>query len=93
MSIAHATFCIFQLSILLHKVNNEVPSFMYVNGQALSEDQHFLDHIEQKVPVQVYFEELHQDIGYVNELSGHFIRVNGTLYNRELFQFVSRPGF
>jgi hypothetical protein len=66
---------------------------MYENGEQLYEDRHFLDHMECEVPVQVYLRGEHRDIGYVEYYSVHFIKVNNTLYNRSLFEFVSRPGY
>ncbi|MDF2720937.1 MAG: hypothetical protein K0Q59_612 [Paenibacillus sp.] len=66
---------------------------MYSNGDAISEDRHFQDHIEHQVPVQIYLEQLHRDIGYVERVTHTFIKVNSTYYNRELYTFISRPGY
>jgi hypothetical protein len=67
---------------------------MYSNGQSIHQDNHFHDHIELKVPVQVYYDDgNHADIGYVLELTEEFVQVNGTAYNRNLFRFISRPGY
>jgi hypothetical protein len=66
---------------------------MYENGQKLNADVHFLDHIEWGVPVQVYFQGVHRDIGYVEYYSEYFVKVNNTYYNRKFFEFVSRPGY
>jgi hypothetical protein len=66
---------------------------MYSNGQMISEDRHFLDHIEHEVPVQIYLEAQHRDIGFVERITPSFIKVNSTYYNRHLYTFVSRPGY
>jgi hypothetical protein len=66
---------------------------VYLNGQSIHHNDHFHDHIELKVPVQVYYEGNHTDIGYVHELTEEFVQVNGTAYNRNLFRFISRPGY
>ncbi|HEY0828764.1 MAG TPA: hypothetical protein VGE40_11750 [Bacilli bacterium] len=66
---------------------------MYENGQHLTEDNHFQDHIEHEVPVQVYLEKTHDDIGFVEKVSQDYIKVNDTFYSRQMFTFVSRPGY
>ncbi|MFC0216127.1 hypothetical protein ACFFK0_27400 [Paenibacillus chartarius] len=65
----------------------------YGNGELLHEDRHFYDHVEYQVPVQVYCQGIHRDIGYVEYYSEFFIKVNNTYYNRKMFTFVSRPGY
>ena len=66
---------------------------MYSNGDKISEDRHFQDHIEHEVPVQIYLEHYHRDIGFIERFTPSFIKVNSTYYNRKLFTFVSRPGY
>ncbi|MFS0836376.1 hypothetical protein [Paenibacillus sp. 1P03SA] len=66
---------------------------MYDNGQQLYQDDHFQDHLEAEVPVQVYYLNSHKDIGFVYHYSSHFIKINNTFYNRGMFTFVSRPGY
>jgi hypothetical protein len=66
---------------------------MYVNGQRLSDDRHFQDHLEQEVPVQIYYESSHSDIGFVEAFCSQFVKVNNIFYNRHWFTFVSRPGY
>ncbi|WP_010279390.1 hypothetical protein [Paenibacillus senegalensis] len=66
---------------------------MYQFGQPLTRDQHFKDHYEHQVPVQIYMGEQHQDIGYVQSYSSRFIKINGTFYSRSLYTFISRPGY
>ena len=66
---------------------------MYENGQHLTEDEHFTDHIERDVPIQIYCNNLHNDIGYVQEMSGMYIKMNNTFYRRDQFRFISRPGY
>lgn len=66
---------------------------MYINGQQLTEDEHFQDHVEHEVPIQIYYLKEHNDIGYVEKVSTHYIKVNNTFYSRNCFTFVSRPGY
>lgn len=66
---------------------------MYENGQTLTEDNHFNDHIGRDVPVQIYQSGSHNDIGYVQEVSVAYIKVNDTFYRRDQFLFISRPGY
>lgn len=66
---------------------------MYDNGQKLTHDHHFQDHVDASVPVQVYYQTAHKDIGFVEVYSTHFIKVNNTFYNRTLHDFISRPGY
>ncbi|HEX7057834.1 MAG TPA: hypothetical protein VF260_11670 [Bacilli bacterium] len=66
---------------------------MYVNGQVLTNDDHFQDHILHEVPIQIYLDKQHSDIGFVENISPHYVKINGTFYNRALFTFVSRPGY
>ncbi|MEF3312779.1 hypothetical protein PV433_28245 [Paenibacillus sp. GYB004] len=66
---------------------------MYSNGDHILEDGQFQDHMEHEVPVQIYLERNHRDIGYVERFTPSFIKVNSTYYNRSLYTFVSRPGY
>ncbi|MEI7027677.1 hypothetical protein [Paenibacillus sp. y28] len=66
---------------------------MYRNGQNLTEDLHFQDHLEHEVPIQIYLGVNHKDIGFVEQYSGIFIKVNNTFYRRDYFTFISRPGY
>ncbi|MNC59436.1 hypothetical protein D3C75_1092460 [compost metagenome] len=66
---------------------------MYLFGQALTQDIHFLHHMEHDIPVQVYLGATHADIGYVSGISRHFIRIGPVYYNRGIYRFVSRPGY
>lgn len=66
---------------------------MYKNGQQLTHDRQFEDHIGRDVPVQIYRNRTHNDIGFVQEVLPDFIRVNDTFYRRDQFTFVSRPGY
>lgn len=65
----------------------------YANGQKLTKDKHFQDHIDAQVPIQVYDKQIHQDIGMVQSFCKQFVQVNQVLYNRRRFQFISRPGY
>lgn len=66
---------------------------MYTNGQIITDDRHFQDHIEHGVPIQVYLDDLHKDIGIVERYTQTFIKINQTYYHRECFTFISRPGY
>ncbi|MBW7454548.1 hypothetical protein ACFOLF_17715 [Paenibacillus sepulcri] len=66
---------------------------MYLNGQLIYDDSHFLDHSEHQVPVQIYWGNEHSDIGFVEQCSPQYIKVNNVFYNRRQFTFVSRPGY
>lgn len=66
---------------------------MYLFGQSLTQDIHFLDHMEHEIPVQVYLGTKHEDIGYVCGISRHFIRIGPIYYKRGIYRFVSRPGY
>lgn len=66
---------------------------MYSFGQVLSEDIHFLDHMEHGIPVQVYNGRRHLDIGFVQGISREFIKIGNLYYRRSLYTFVSRPGY
>lgn len=66
---------------------------MYKNGQRLTDDTHFADHIERNVPIQIYRNNLHDDIGFVQEITSLYVKVNDTFYRRDQFRFISRPGY
>lgn len=66
---------------------------MYQNGESLTKDDHFRDHINHHVPIQVYWDNHHQDIGFIDEYTEKFVRIQRTVYIREHFTFVSRPGY
>jgi hypothetical protein len=66
---------------------------MYLNGQQLTLDHHFQDHIDASIPVQVYYQNLHKDIGFVEVYTSHFIKVNNTFYSRNMHEFLSRAGY
>ncbi|WP_127588074.1 hypothetical protein [Paenibacillus koleovorans] len=66
---------------------------MYTNGQVITDDRHFQDHIEHGVPIQIYLSAFHKDIGIVERYTAKFIKVNNIYYSRDYFTFVSRPGY
>jgi len=66
---------------------------MYSNGELIFADFHFNDHQEHQVPVQIYWGREHSDIGYIEQISQGFVKVNNVFYNRMQFTFVSRPGY
>ncbi|WP_409343888.1 hypothetical protein [Paenibacillus sp. MBLB4367] len=65
----------------------------YVFGQKLTQDTHFRDHVQHEIPVQVYDGRQHIDIGMVESYSEHFIKINNTAYNRNMYTYISRPGY
>jgi len=66
---------------------------IYENGQILYEDRHFRDHIDHGVPVQIYLDGVHQDIGFIEQFNRRAVRVNNIDYDRSRYTFVSRPGY
>ena len=66
---------------------------VYLNGQPLFEDRHFLDHIDHEVPIQIYWDKEHTDIGFIESFCEDYVVVNQVLYNRRQFTFISRPGY
>jgi hypothetical protein len=66
---------------------------MYSFGQTISGDHQFYDHIEHAIPIQIYQNHHHTDIGYIDCYSDNFVKVNQTYYCRKQFTFVSRPGY
>ena len=66
---------------------------MYINGECISDDVHFRDHVDHLIPVQVYVGNEHRDIGYVMDYCKNFVRINNILYSRAYYRFVSRPGY
>lgn len=66
---------------------------MFLNGDSLIEDSDFYAHSKNDVPIQVYHNDEHRDIGFVDEYSPHFIQINNNYYNRTMFTFISRPGY
>lgn len=66
---------------------------MYSFGQTLTEDIHFLDHMDHGIPVQVYEGDRHLDIGYVQGISREFVKIGSLYYNRNFYTFISRPGY
>ncbi|MDP4099179.1 hypothetical protein OIN60_20895 [Paenibacillus sp. P96] len=67
---------------------------MHDQGDILIYDSHFLYHLKETVPVQVYDPAgAHVGIGLVARFNEHFVEIDTTLYNRLRFTFVSRPGY
>ncbi|OCT13244.1 hypothetical protein A8709_01040 [Paenibacillus pectinilyticus] len=66
---------------------------MYLHGQQLTQDNHFQDHVDAGVPVQVYYQNQHKDIGFIELYNRYFIQINHTFYSRETHIFISRPGY
>jgi hypothetical protein len=66
---------------------------MYYNGKPIRTDIHFRDHLKHKVPVQVYRGGEHLDIGFIQNYTRFFVRINNKDYSRKLCRFISRPGY
>ena len=66
---------------------------MLHQGAILTLQRHFQYHIQYAVPVQIYKENVHVDIGVLTAVDEGFVELQGTLYNRSLFTFISRPGY
>lgn len=75
------------------KLENAGDKKMYENGQILTDDLQFRDHIEHEVPIQVYHLKKHTDIGFVQQVTPLFIEINHTFYSRSRYTFISRPGY
>jgi hypothetical protein len=68
-------------------------SCVYFNGQRLTEDRHFYDHILHDVPIQVYLASEHCDIGYIKQFCDRYVHIADSRYERNRFTFISRPGY
>jgi hypothetical protein len=66
---------------------------MLHQGEILTLHRHFQYHIQYAVPVEVYRGSTHIDIGVLTAVDDSFAELQGTLYNRKLFTFISRPGY
>lgn len=66
---------------------------MYMNGQLIFDDRHFMDHMYSEVPIQVYHGRHHSDVGLIEYYGKDFVKVNNIFYNRKQFTFISRPGY
>ncbi|WP_081667172.1 hypothetical protein [Paenibacillus pinihumi] len=66
---------------------------LYLHGQMLFDDRHFEDHMDHRIPIQVYSIGCHKDIGFIEQYCGDYVKVNHIFYDRTQFTFVSRPGF
>nr|WP_068505541.1 hypothetical protein [Paenibacillus kribbensis] len=66
---------------------------MLNQGDSLLYDSHFLYHLKHSVPVQIYDGNVHIQIGIIARFNEHFVEIEDTLYNRQRFTFISRPGF
>jgi hypothetical protein len=64
---------------------------MLHQGEILTLQRHFQYHIQHAVPVEIYLDNVHVDIGVLTAVDESFVELQGTLYNRGLF--ISRPGF
>jgi hypothetical protein len=45
------------------------------------------------VPIQIYRNNQHNDIGFVQEITALYVKINDTFYRRDEFRFISRPGY
>ncbi|MGG3279028.1 hypothetical protein [Paenibacillus solani] len=66
---------------------------MNTNERKLTHHSHFQYHMKHGIPVQVYELGSHIDIGLITAVDAYFVELEGTLYNRGTFTFISRPGY
>lgn len=66
---------------------------MLHQGERLTHLRHFQYHIQYSVPVAIYRDKAFVDIGVLTAFDESFVELQGTLYNRSLFTFISRPGY
>lgn len=66
---------------------------MLRQGEILTLHRHFQYHIQYAVPVEIYQGNTHVDIGMLTAVDEHFVELQGTLYNRSRYIFVSRPDY
>ncbi|AIQ44512.1 hypothetical protein R70723_00195 [Paenibacillus sp. FSL R7-0273] len=62
-------------------------------GEILTLQRHFQYHIQYAVPVEIYRDDVFVAIGVVTAVDEGFAELEGTLYNRGIFTFISRPGY
>lgn len=77
--------------MITHKTLGGSP--MYYNGEKLTDDIHFQDHLEEFIPIQVYLEHQHSDIGFIKKFCSTYVKINETYYHRDAYVFISRPGY
>jgi len=66
---------------------------LYSFGQKINCDDQFCDHVEHGIPIQIYLERNHKDIGFIEQYSVDYVQVNQKNYSRKQFTFISRPGY
>jgi len=66
---------------------------MLHQGELLTLQRHFQYHIQNAVPVEVRRGSTHVDMGVLTAVDESFAELQGTLYNRKVFTFISRPGY
>ncbi|CAH1058592.1 hypothetical protein [Paenibacillus pseudetheri] len=66
---------------------------MLHQGAILTHQRDFQYHIQYAVPVEIYRGDVHIDIGVLTAVDEGFVELQGTLYNRSIFTFVSRAGY
>ncbi|MFE4714558.1 MULTISPECIES: hypothetical protein [Paenibacillus] len=66
---------------------------MLRQGEKLMLHRHFQYHIQYAVPVEIYLDNVHIDIGILTAVDEGFVELQGTLYNRNRYTFISRPGY
>ncbi|AIQ50129.1 MULTISPECIES: hypothetical protein [Paenibacillus] len=62
-------------------------------GEILTLQRHFQYHIQYAVPVEIYRDGIFVAMGVVTAVDEGFAELEGTLYNRGIFTFISRPGY
>ncbi|KKO51550.1 hypothetical protein [Paenibacillus sp. DMB20] len=61
--------------------------------QKLTHHSHFQYHMKHAIPVQVYEQGCHKNVGLITAVDAQFVEIEGTLYNRSFYTFISRPGY
>ncbi|MBO2945943.1 hypothetical protein JJQ72_18345 [Paenibacillus sp. F411] len=59
----------------------------------LTHHSHFQYHMKHGIPVQVYDQGVHITLGCITAVEPQFVEIEGAVYNRNCFTFVSRPGY
>lgn len=63
------------------------------HGELITQDPDIEEHILAKIPVQIYLQDEHEDIGFIDAYTSQFIKMNQVCYNRNMYTFISRPGY
>ncbi|NMO97743.1 hypothetical protein [Paenibacillus lemnae] len=61
--------------------------------QMLTHHSHFQYHMKHEIPVQVYEQGIHISLGCITAVEPQFVEIEGMLFNRNSYTFISRPGY